>query len=192
MKTSIQSKEEQALVLLQAYHQGDDTAFSHLYNMYVNMMLDYGRCLTRDTELIKDCIQDVFVRLLNRKSPPQVNKIGSYLIVSLRNRLVDEFRKHSFSTDTPADELLEKRVTEGVESGYIAAEQERNIKKRAQNMLDKLTPRQREAFQMYYIEERKYNEICEAMQMNYHSVRNLVHRGMLRLRSTSNVSDRKS
>ncbi len=192
MKTSTQSKEEQALIFLQAYQQGDDTAFSHLYNMYVNMMLNYGRCLTRDTELIKDCIQDVFVRLLNRKSPPQVSKIGAYLIVSLRNRLVDEFRKQAFSTDTPADELLEKRVTEGVESGYIATEQEHYARKHAQNMLDKLTPRQREAFQMYFIEERKYTEICEVMQMNYHSVRNLVHRGMLRLRSTANVASGKS
>lgn len=44
--------------------------------------------------------------------------------------------------------------------------------------MDKPYPRQRQAFQLHYIDERKYDEICEIMHMNYHSVRNLVHRGM--------------
>jgi RNA polymerase sigma factor (sigma-70 family) len=52
-------------------------------------------------------------------------------------------------------------------------------------LLKTLTPRQRQAFQLYYIEERKYEEICQLMDMNYHSVRNLVHRGMLRLRAVA-------
>jgi RNA polymerase sigma factor (sigma-70 family) len=52
-------------------------------------------------------------------------------------------------------------------------------------LMDCLTPRQRQAFQLYYIDERKYDEICEIMDMNYHSVRNLVHRGMLKLRAAA-------
>ncbi|MCI6550774.1 MAG: sigma-70 region 4 domain-containing protein, partial [Prevotella sp.] len=38
---------------------------------------------------------------------------------------------------------------------------------------------------LYYMEEKPYDEICRIMQMNYHSVRNLVHRGMLRLRAAA-------
>lgn len=189
MNNSTNNKEEQAFTLLQAYQQGDDTAFARLYDMYVNTMLNYGRCLTKDTELVKDCIQDVFVRLLNRQAPPKVNKVGAYLIISLRNRILDEFRKAAFSTDCPAEEALKTRATAGVETTYIAREEEHRTKRRADDMLDILTPRQREAFQMYYMEERKYEEICEAMQMNYHSVRNLVHRGMQKLRA-SNIAMR--
>lgn len=187
MQISTNNKDEQALVLLQAYRDGDDSAFSHLYDMYVQMMLNYGRCLTKDTELTKDCIQDVFVRLLNRKNPPCVNKISSYLIISLRNRLVDEFRKKTFTVDTKVDDVLEKKTAEGAEAIYIASERAEMTKKRARSLLAQLTPRQREAFQMYFLEERKYEEICEVMQMNYHSVRNLVHRGMLKLRSASHA-----
>ena len=36
---------------------------------------------------------------------------------------------------------------------------------------------------VYYIEEKKYEDICEIMNMNYQSVRNLMHRGLTKLRS---------
>jgi RNA polymerase sigma factor (sigma-70 family) len=48
-----------------------------------------------------------------------------------------------------------------------------------------LTRRQRQAITLYYLEERKYEDICKIMQMNYHSVRNLMHRGMLKLREAA-------
>ncbi len=50
-------------------------------------------------------------------------------------------------------------------------------------LLSQLSPRQREALTLYYIEERKYEDICEIMNMNYQSVRNLMHRGLLKLRT---------
>jgi len=45
-------------------------------------------------------------------------------------------------------------------------------------MLDQLSPRQRKAIILYYIEEKKYEDICAIMNMNYQSVRNLIHRGI--------------
>jgi len=50
-------------------------------------------------------------------------------------------------------------------------------------MLDQLSPRQRKAIVLYYIEEKKYEEICVILEMNYQSVRNLIHRGMSKLRT---------
>ena len=53
------------------------------------------------------------------------------------------------------------------------------------HLMQNLTRRQRQAITLYYLEERKYDEICKIMQMNYHSVRNLMHRGMLKLREAA-------
>lgn len=47
-----------------------------------------------------------------------------------------------------------------------------------------LTPRQRTAFRLYFTEQRKYDEICGIMHMNYPCVRNLVHRGMQKMRAS--------
>ena len=65
--------------------------------------------------------------------------------------------------------------------------QERNMLQHDQvaHLMQNLTRRQRQAITLYYLEERKYDEICKIMQMNYHSVRNLMHRGMLKLREAA-------
>ena len=185
MNTDVNLKDEKAVGLLHDYREGKQVAFTTLYNMYVQMMLNYGHCLTTNTELIKDCIHDVFVKLLDKNSPVDVRHVSSYLIISLRNRLVDEFRRNTFTIETAVEDISFERATEDVENEYLDREMHSLRNNRVNELLKVLTPRQRKAFQLYYIEERKYDEICEILQMNYHSVRNLVHRGMLRLRQAA-------
>jgi RNA polymerase sigma factor (sigma-70 family) len=47
---------------------------------------------------------------------------------------------------------------------------------------EKLSPRQRQIIHLYYLEHRKYDDICRIMGINYQSVRNLMHRSISRLR----------
>ena len=69
-----------------------------------------------------------------------------------------------------------------IEHQYLEKEKScfENIK--VKHLLAQLSPRQREALTLYYIEEKKYEDICTIMDMNYQSVRNLMHRGITRLR----------
>lgn len=185
MDANLNQKEEKAIKLYHAYLSGHEEAFAPLYDMYIDMLLNYGRCLTGNMELVQDCIHDVFVKLLDKKNAKAVKRMGSYLVISLRNRLLDEFRRTKFLVDTTPESMPNKRHVEDVEHSYMAAEHEQEMCDRAQVLLNVLTPRQRKVFQLYYIEERKYDEICRIMSMNYHSVRNLVHRGMMRMREAA-------
>ncbi|MBM6993174.1 MAG: RNA polymerase sigma factor [Prevotella sp.] len=178
-------KDEQALQLLDAYGKGDMSAFSTLYDMYIQQLLNYGRCITSDMELVKDCVQEVFVRLMDKEHAPKVKRMSSYLIISLRNKLVDEFRKGAYLADVSVHDVAKKKMTVDVETRYLDNEKTVQQTKMVNHLMACLTPRQRQAFQLYYIDEKKYDEICEIMEMNYHSVRNLVHRGMLKLRAAA-------
>lgn len=169
--------------LLQQFVNGNHAAFSKLYNLHVNMLYNYGCRLTTDMELLKDCIQDVFIKIYNKQNElDTVQNFKSYLLISLKNKLCDESRKRIHLSDAAVEEL-DVMATENVESDYIAAEKIHQTNSFVARMLDKLSPRQRTAIEMYYIEEQKYEDICVAMQMNYQSVRNLIHRGMLKLRA---------
>ena len=187
MKTNynnIREREEAALTLLAAYRQGDQNAFMSLYDMYAEMLLNYGLCITSDKELVKDCVQDVFIKLISKSQDLQVTKVTSYLLISLRNRLLDEFRRKNYMTETAVEDIrISSTTVEDVENSYILDESSLNNVRKVQILMDELTPRQRQVFTLYYIEQRKYEDICDIMQMNYHSVRNLVHRGMLKLRA---------
>ena len=72
---------------------------------------------------------------------------------------------------------------EDVENNYLEREREHVNNKLVKHLLAQLSPRQREALILYYIEERKYEDICQIMNMNYQSVRNLMHRGLSKLKT---------
>ena len=86
-------------------------------------------------------------------------------------------------TETAVEDIRISTIVEDVENSYILDESSLNNVRKVQILMNELTPRQRQVFTLYYIEQRKYEDICDIMQMNYHSVRNLVHRGMLKLRA---------
>jgi len=172
--------------LIDQFCAGNDEAFSKLYDMYVNVLFNYGIKLTQDRELLYDCIHDIFVKVYNKRNEQNaINNIGSYLIISLKNRLLDEFRRQTFMTEESAENYAYRSAAEDVECDYLHSEREQLFAQKVSHLMGHLTRRQRQAITLYYLEERKYDEICQIMNMNYHSVRNLMHRSMVRLREAA-------
>ena len=182
--TVMQKRDDQEMItLLLAFEEGDATAFSKLYDLNVNLLFSYGCKLTTDRELLKDCIHDVFVKMYTKKEElKHVENFKSYLFISLRNRLCDEVRKRLYVSDAKVEELNPVSC-EDVENNYLEREREHVNNKLVKHLLAQLSPRQRETLILYYIEERKYEDICQIMNMNYQSVRNLMHRGLSKLKT---------
>jgi RNA polymerase sigma factor (sigma-70 family) len=177
---------ERTRILVSEFCAGDDKAFAQLYDLYVNMLFNYGLKLTQDHELLKDSIHDVFLKVYNKRGDKKaINNLGSYLIISLKNRLLDEFRRQTFSAEEPAESYEYRRASDDVERDYLSQEHEELQTAQVERLMQHLTRRQRQAITLYYLEQLKYEEICKIMQMNYHSVRNLMHRSMLRLREAA-------
>lgn len=169
--------------LLVSFQAGNMAAFSQLYNLHINVLFNYGLKLTIDKELLKDCIHDIFVKLYTKKDElGTIDNLRSYLFISLKNKLCDELRRRMYMSDTAVEEVSISTPTD-VEDDYMEEEQRKNEFSLVRRLLDQLSPRQREALTLYYIEEKKYEDICEIMNMNYQSVRNLMHRGLTKLRS---------
>ena len=169
--------------LLASFQAGNMAAFSQLYNLHINVLFNYGLKLTIDKELLKDCIHDIFVKLYTKKDElGTIDNLRSYLFISLKNKLCDELRRRMYMSDTTAEEVNAMAPTD-VEDDYMEEEQRQNEFSLVKRLLDQLSPRQREALTLYYIEEKKYEDICEIMNMNYQSVRNLMYRGLTKLRS---------
>lgn len=177
---------ERARQLAAEFCAGNDHTFSELYDLYVQSLFNYGMRLTQDQELLKDCIHDVFVKVYTKRNEKHtINNLSSYLLISLKNRLLDEFRRNTFMDDGEVEHYDYRRAAEDVEHDYLNTERELMQTAQVAHLMNHLTRRQRQAITLYYLEERKYDEICDIMKMNYHSVRNLMHRGMLKLREAA-------
>ena len=175
--------DKESNVLWQRFIQGDNDAFSCLYNAYVQMLFRYGLRFTSDSELIKDCIQELFVTLYkNRKrlgTPPANVKV--YLFVSLRNNLLHALKKQSKHEriEQETDSFL---LEPTVEEQFIDNESYRNRQNIVKKILFSLTPRQKEIIYYRYIQELEFEDICSLMQLNYQSAQNLLHRSIKKIR----------
>ena len=160
------------------------TNFTDLYDKTIDNLYEFGTKFTSDSEMIKDCIQDVFVKLYTKRGElDAVSNIESYLYVSLRNRINDEFRHNNHVCDNEIDENQIKALYDDSEAYDMErVEEERKKSTRLKQYVKCLSPRQQEIITLYYIEQRKYDDICRIMGINYQSVRNLMHRSLLRLR----------
>lgn len=178
-----QNLNDKTACLVTAFQSGDKNAFSTLYDMHVNLLFNYGCKLTTDKELLKDCIHDVFVKLYTKKGELGIiDNFKSYLLISLKNKLCDELRRRMFMSDTAVEELNPGSADDDVENNYLEKEKCDLENNQVKYLLNQLSPRQREALTLYYIEEKRYEDICVIMDMNYQSVRNLMHRGITKLR----------
>jgi RNA polymerase sigma factor (sigma-70 family) len=77
-------------------------------------------------------------------------------------------------------------IVENDEYNREQMEHRQSLSDTIEEFFGKLSPRQRQIVNLYYIEHRKYEEICRIMGINYQSVRNLMHRSISRLREYAN------
>lgn len=164
--------------------------FTYLYDKHIDNLFAFGSRFSSDREMIKDCIQDVFVKLYTKKDNlDNVENIDCYLYVSLRNRINDEYRRNLRLCDKEINDTDMKKVAEADAFAHEKQERQQVLSATVERFFDKLSPRQQQIINLYYIEQRKYDDICRIMGINYQSVRNLMHRSIMRLRSLAEAVD---
>ena len=87
--------QDESYIKWKLFLEGNDEAYSWLYTHHIQLLYQYGLQITPDTEVIKDCIQDVFIRIYknkNKLSIPQNVKI--YLMISLKNSIYNVFKRN--------------------------------------------------------------------------------------------------
>lgn len=157
--------------------------YSNLYDKHIDGLFAFGSKLTNDREVLKDCIQDVFVKLFTRKEHlGAIKNIESYLYISLRNRINDEFRRSTKMCDYEITDATMQVVVDNDEHNQEQMERTQRLSDEVERYFERLSPRQRQIINLYYIQHRKYDDICQIMGINYQSVRNLMHRSISKLR----------
>lgn len=191
MNTSNPLSEEKTL--WQDFLAGDRDAFARLFHLYSDAMYAYGKKITADKELVKDTIQDVFVKLhQNRANLSDTDYVKGYLFMAMKRALINKLQTRMLlSLDNQEEdvrfeiELLAHPHSDDEEESDYSDEQRRQLAL----ALKELTPRQREAVYLYYIQEVPLSELPALLGMNYQSTRNLLHRALLKLRQSVTSSE---
>lgn len=174
LRLSLYLEEEQKL--WREMLAGDVTAFEHLIDRTYDLLFHYGTKFNSDRELIKDCIQDVFLGVwekkdaLNPEIPPK-----PYLLASLRrrlHRLASRLRMDCMDYYTETDIVFDLEFS--AEYQLIESENDRLLASRMTEMLNELPKRQKEAVFLRFYNDMEREEIALVMDIQPQSVSNLL------------------
>ncbi|MEA5141303.1 RNA polymerase sigma factor [Arcicella rigui] len=169
--------------LWKSFKEGDSQALGQLANSHYRVLYNYATKFTKDKELIKDCIQDLFLFLWDHREKLQSSPfVTIYLLKSLRNNL---FKKLNQEKRNIADDLdTDLPISEGVnpESEIIELELFYENEAKLKSILTSLPKRQQEIIFLKFYEGLSIEEIAEIMEMNRQSASNLLHRSIQNLK----------
>ena len=69
---------------------GSLIALEVIYRRYYSLLLNYGMKCTPDDDMVRDCIQELFVKLAKSSNLSDTEYPRSYLLKSLRNMINDK------------------------------------------------------------------------------------------------------
>ncbi|MCI6618505.1 MAG: sigma-70 family RNA polymerase sigma factor [Prevotella sp.] len=163
--------------------------FAAIYDRCIDDLLAYGISMGFDEDTCRDAAQDVFCNLfIKRRQLQDVGSLTAYLFRSFRNDILNAYKKTSKFADFDFSRLpFTTEVT--VLDRLISDEERALIKSSVETMLNQLTPRQREAIYLRYMQNMDYDEIATLLGMNAGSVRKLVYRSIRSLRRQAKDSD---
>jgi RNA polymerase sigma factor (sigma-70 family) len=159
--------------------EGDQDALSRIFINYHDDLFNYGMKLVSDTDIVKDAIQDLFLKLWkNRRNLHPIQILKPYLFKALRRHIQDsaELNRpwHSIRPEEEAAFQVEYSYEDFLIDEQVQDENYQNVIR----ALNRLTPRQREAIYLRYFEDMDFENIAHVMDMNIQSVRNVIHRGI--------------
>lgn len=171
------------LQLWQALKAGNKSALESIYRAEAKKLIKYGRKFSQDSQLVEDCVQDLFVELWNkRENLSDTDSIARYLFVSLRRKIIKKIERvvKKTASEEPQEYHFEAEIAieEQLINLEIAADQQTQL----QAALKNLSKRQQEALYLKFFAAMDYKDIAEVMEVNYQSVRNLVFNALKSLR----------
>ncbi len=163
------------------FRAGDHKAYTLLLRKHANVLFSYGCKFSKDEDFVKDCIQDVFFELWNRREKiSQAANVKAYLFKSLRLRIFREQSKWNNSSSFEDSFLFEDDFN--IESHLIQEQTSKEIRQKLQTILTGLTQRQKEILYLHFFEDMDHDGIGRTMGLNRQSVYNLLYRSITTLR----------
>ncbi|MDR1557658.1 MAG: sigma-70 family RNA polymerase sigma factor [Tannerellaceae bacterium] len=176
-------KEDESRRMWIRFLSGDNGAYEWLYTEHVGPLYRYGLHFGVGAEGVEDCIQEVFAGIYrNRKRQAVPEHVATYLMVSLKNCLLRSRQRIDRTREAETDGALDFLLEPTVEDTFIDNEQEENRRKAIEQILDLLTPRQKEILYYRYIRELEMEDVCRLMELSYQSAQNLIQRSLKKIR----------
>lgn len=166
--------------LLLAFKQsGSQDVLAKLYLRYTDLV--YGTCLKylKDPEACKDAVMNIYQELLQKLPHHEVENFKGWLYVLTKNHCLMQLR----SAKKMQTVEFQPAVMQSEDYMHLDSvlEREQDFKK-LEACMQKLPAEQKQSIQLFYLENKCYNEIVEQTGMEWSKVRSLIQNGRRNLK----------
>jgi len=166
--------------LWKQYQQGNEEAFAQIFRQLYPPLFQFGMKMTPRTDLLEDCIQELFTELWQNKSRTDVQSVKAYLLKSLKYKLLRALtKKATLNMDDVANEYVFELSHETL---LITREETREQTGKVLKAFEQLSNRQKEIIYLRFYQELGYEAISDIMNINYQVSRNLLYQAIKALK----------
>lgn len=166
--------------LLQQIAEGNQTAFTTLFNHYHKYVFAFGKKLTYSEDLAEEIVQDIFLKIwIKRERLIQIDNFGAYLSRMVQNHSFNVLRQLAQSKKVTAKldlELSEVEFNTEKQLDYKAVVDVLN------EALHTLSPQQRSVYKLCHQEGLKYAEAAEKMNISAQTVHEYMKIALAKIR----------
>ncbi|MFM9910476.1 MAG: RNA polymerase sigma factor [Chitinophagaceae bacterium] len=166
--------------LVQLYKESRDlTVLAELYQRYMDLL--YGVCLKylKDPETSKDAVMHIFEELVGKLQKHEVDNFKSWLHTLAKNHCLMQLRTpKNLKTTEFKDEPMQ--FEEDVHLNGVLTREE-NLNK-LEECLQTLSAEQKITVELFYLQNKCYNEIAETTGIEWNKVRSFIQNGRRNLK----------
>lgn len=162
---------------------GDQNSLSKIYLNNINALYDFGCKFSVDKNLVKDCIQDIFITFIQTRTKlSDTQHVKGYLLKSLKRKILMELiKKNKF------EEIIEGDYRFEIDFQNIINIENENDKHSlktcaVQSAIQSLTNRQKEALYLRFNQGLNHKEIAQVLHLTEQSSRALISRAIQKIR----------
>jgi RNA polymerase sigma factor (sigma-70 family) len=170
---------------LQRLPYDDEQALAAIIRKYYASLYNYAARFTQDDALIKDCIQEVFISLWQRReTAASILSPKYYLLRAVKNKVLKSLHQGDRKTTALGNHdeyefFQEYSIEKLIIDKQMSDEQAALLRK----TLSQLSKRQHELIYLKFYQHLDHAQIAELMNISRQSVYNLLHETIQKLRS---------
>jgi RNA polymerase sigma-70 factor (ECF subfamily) len=159
--------------------EGDLQVLASLYERYMELV--YGVCLKYlgDPETAKDAVMQVFEQLVVKLRQHEVDNFKSWLYTLAKNHCLMQLRsnKNKRTVDISPD------LMQSGEELHLNGELQKEAEfRKLERCLQTLSAEQKQAVELFYLQEKCYNDIVALTGIEWNKVRSLIQNGRRNLK----------
>ena len=166
--------------LMYEYQQTlNQNALATLFLRYNDLV--FGTCMKyfKDEETSRDAVMDIYQELVQKLPQHKVDNFKSWLYVVTRNHCLMQLRKDK---KTPTVEF-DGQFMQSEDFSHLDNVLEKETRLNSlENCIEALNDEQKKSIQLFYLENKCYNEIADITGIEWSKVRSLIQNGRRNLK----------